>query len=353
MERYGIIASLIVVALHAQIRDSGLTGVDGALRLTTPGTVVFDPRIFDPPLKKRADTIFHFTSIYVGAGVTLKLSSQTLEGPVFWLASGPVQIDGILDLNGDDAAGNVPAPAGAGGYPGGPARTRGYHPDGFGSNSYLVPLVGGFGGDGGENGGGGAGGGALLIASSASITINGRITANGGNSSGGAGGGGGAIRLVAPRIDGTDGSLSAKGGQPGGIDGRIRFETIENRFAGSLNATPFAEGRPFGLFLPPGAAPSVRILTVDGAIVPPSRDFRVNGESAVPVIVEARNVVPGTAVELQCFSDDGSYQLFTTTALAGTIDVSRASASVKLPRGQSHCYAKASWQHPVRLESRQ
>ena len=89
---------------HAQAFDSGSSGSDGALNFTTPGTVVFDPQSFTPVLNPKGDSIFHFTTINVGPGVTLKLSSKNIRGPVFWLAKGDVRIDGTIDLNGDDGA---------------------------------------------------------------------------------------------------------------------------------------------------------------------------------------------------------------------------------------------------------
>ena len=38
----------------------------------------------------------------IGAGVTVKMSGRILTAPVYWLATGAVQIDGTLDLNGDN-----------------------------------------------------------------------------------------------------------------------------------------------------------------------------------------------------------------------------------------------------------
>jgi hypothetical protein len=211
----------------AQTFDSGSTGADGALAFpATPGTVVFDPRAFDPPLDPDGDNVYHFTTVTIPAGVTVRLASGALpEGrPVVWLASGAVQIDGVLDLNGSDghADNQTPLPAvpGAGGYsgsaggttvtparngngPGGGRAAASRHGGGAGhaaagggststgtpggayGNEFLLPLLGGSGGAGGARGaqngsGGGAGGGAILIASSVSIALNGSVTARGG-----------------------------------------------------------------------------------------------------------------------------------------------------------------------------
>ena len=104
------------------------------------------------------------------------------------------------------------------------------------------------GGGGGHNrgeggGGGGGGGGALRIASATSITITGRLLANGGpggprfgfgNGASGGGGSGGVIYLAAPELS-TAGEVSAVGGVApaddsgaGGL-GRIRLSTIPER----------------------------------------------------------------------------------------------------------------------------
>jgi hypothetical protein len=334
---------------YPQVFGSGSKGIDGALILTTPGTILFEPRSFNPPLNQSADNIFHFTSIYIAKGVTVKLSAKFLQGSVFWLAQGPVVIDGTIDLDGADG-GRVPAIAGAGGYPGGGVRNAGYGPgEMFKRNMFLVPLVGGSGGDGGEIQGGGAGGGALLIASSFSITVNGAITANGGASLDGVGGGGGAIRLVAPLVNGSDGVLSAAGGQPGGTNGRVRFETFDNRFTGGFNSTPFSEGKPFSLFLPPNPPASVRVIGIGDAPVT-SAEFAIRQPVTLNVVVEARFIPPGASVQLECFLEDGPSQTVTTTSLLGTFELSRASASVAFPSGVSGCQAKADWKQPSRSE---
>lgn len=253
--------------------SSGSDGSDGALALTTPGTVDFDPVALG--LDADGDGVFHFTTITVGPGVNVNLLPQRLSGPVFWLAQGAVQIDGVIDLSGRDGidsaailndANRGPARPGPGGFSGGlPATptsgaTPGAGPGGglittnrgggggghaapgggavcvnfgcTGSNGgsaygsvLAVPLIGGSGGGGAgwgaadRSGGGGAGGGALLIVSDVSIAVAGEIHADGGDGGasagvGGGGGSGGAIRLVAPTVSGV-GTLRAQGGAAG------------------------------------------------------------------------------------------------------------------------------------------
>src|ERR1017187_3137551 len=93
---------------QAQSFSSGSTGTDGALLLTTPGTILFDPHTFAPPLNPSGDNVYHFTTIYIAKDVTVKLSAKLLNGPVFWLAQGPAQIDGTIDLDGADGQSTAP-----------------------------------------------------------------------------------------------------------------------------------------------------------------------------------------------------------------------------------------------------
>jgi len=267
---------------QSQTFNSGSTGSDGALNLTTPGTIIFDPKSFNPPLNPAGDNVFNFTTINIGPGVTVKLTSKVLTGPIYWLATGDVTIAGTIDLigeNGHDTTTvsslRVPAAAGAGGYGGGvgggpsfPAQS-GNGPGGgvaptagggqggtFTGSQFLIPLIGGSGGSGGVSvaaqsfgAGGGAGGGAILIASSTSITFNvpGSIFANGGaggstsgcnrpcGGDGGGGGSGGGVRLIAPAL--TAHGYCGFGCSPGTVGG------ITTTAGGATNnGTPGTEG---------------------------------------------------------------------------------------------------------------
>src|SRR2546428_7395377 len=114
---------------QAQSFNSGSTGVDGALDLSNlaPGTVLkFNPANFNPPLDQDGDNVYHFTTINIPQGITVKLSGDILTGPVWWLATGDVQVNGTIDLNGENGPGPAPilasrrrAVPGAGGYSGG------------------------------------------------------------------------------------------------------------------------------------------------------------------------------------------------------------------------------------------
>ena len=319
----------VCLAQGQQTFNSGSNGSDGALNLTTPGTIIFDPKSFNPPLNPAGDNVFNFTTINIGPGVTVKLSSKVLSGPVYWLAQGAVTINGTIDLNGENGADanniprvRIPAAGGAGGYGGGvggaiptPAPQPGNGPGGgsaqtgpfgpggdavFTGSQFLIPLTGGSGGGGGTSnstgffgGGGSGGGGAILIASSASITYGGIIMANGGrpgswgtNVRGGAGSGG-AIRLIAPTItdiaqgDGAPicgrGVLLASGyvGLNIGQNGVIRIEAFNTNVnfgcvasSGALaSGTAVLTSLPFSGAVPTGGPSVLKVTSINGIAI--------------------------------------------------------------------------------------
>ena len=217
--KFVLLAALFAAPAFGQpMFDSGSNGSDGALDLTGQnGVVIFDP--VTSGLDPDGDNVFHFTTITIPPGVTLRMRGLELQfAPVYWLASGAVQIDGAVDLSGEDGHDDVmgnrrPSMPGPGGFPGGVGPTAdspaqpGLGPGGglikhggshatsvpniscsfdvarppYG-NLFLIPLTGGSGGGGSNtNFGGGAGGGALLIASTESIRVDGAIRADGGN----------------------------------------------------------------------------------------------------------------------------------------------------------------------------
>lgn len=384
--------------------NSGSTGADGALDLSSiPSgtTVTFNPASYQPRLDPEEDLVFHFTTITIPSGVTLKLSARYLPGPVYFLARGDVAISGTIDATGENgppytgtniAVGpvserrvSIPGPGGffggayaantrtamAGGGPGGGAGAdwsgcgncsggSGAAPGTFTGNQYLVPLIGGSGGGGGRPcGAGGAGGGAIMIASSTSITVTGTITVNGGaagycaNSIGAAfqsaAGAGGAIRLIAPTIQGG-GALRAIGGASNAGSGVIRLESFQPGFIGTaqpgyLNRTPFRT------YVPSTPPPTIRIIGIDNMSVPrlPLGDFAapdvsITAPTAVTLTLEARQIPLGTVVNLYAFSEDGADQLIPTSALEGaTQALSQAQAQITLPTGHSRLFLWAVW----------
>ena len=258
-----LLGSIIALAGTARAQfDSGSDGSDGALNVTTNTTLDLPP-----------DGIFHYTTINVDAGATLRFNANALNTAVHLLASGEVTIAGDIDISGENGSSNPPkgGAAGPGGFRGGDPgitslslapgaghgpgaglgksgdltteRTGGAAfgttggPTGSNNNgevygsALLIPMVGGSGGggDGGDPGvGGGGGAGGILIASNTRIVVDGNILARGG--AGGFNrrndGSGGGIRLVAPEVSGS-GTLDV--GLPQGIGsaGRMRIDALD------------------------------------------------------------------------------------------------------------------------------
>ena len=367
------------IGVIAQNFSSGSTGVDGKLDYTgtPPGTVIFDPNAFVPPLDQDHDNIYNFTTITIPAGVTVKFTAQKVNGPVTWLATGNVTIDGVLDLSGAPGlnsnaqenrnpavpgpggfyggiGGNQVLPPGAGqgptpGAAGTAASNNGGNGGAFAGNSFLVPLIGGSGGGGGFSptgnptvgAGGGAGGGAILIASSTSIIISGQIFARGGqggSNPGGGSGSGGAIRLAANTISSRnpgEGSLQVPGGGNAPF-GMIRLEAFQRLFTGSI-VGPFTLASPYATFVTSNPA-SIKVVSVAGVAVNPLPtgsftvpDVSINNAVPVPVVLQGANIPGGTPVQLQFYSENGPD--ITATA---TLDANlAATAQVTFPTGYS------------------
>jgi hypothetical protein len=377
-----LLAVGLVAVPSGQTFSSGSEESDGALNVLTGSAIVtFDPfdtdrwtKVLDPD----GDGVYHFTTITIASGTTLRVKGDKVNRPVYWLASGPVEINGTLDLSGGSSTFMSTADPelrrqltvpGAGGYGGGAggrttplaAPTPGDGPGGgtgqvtvsgctsagfvscgkgglFTGNRFAVPLLGGSGGEGaihptlfGANGG--AGGGAILIASSTSINVTGQINASGGgNFSFHAGGGsGGSIRLVAPTITGS-GSLLVNGGPAGGGiagvpggNGWVRLEG--NSVSTSMTVSPaigaLTRGSPMAGTVRPSS--SLRITAIDGLAVPPNPrgsyqfpDVTISNGAPVDVQIEATGIPPGTVVTLKVYpetpSDALTVQLPTTQA---------------------------------------
>ncbi len=66
--------------------------------------------------------------------------------------------------------------------------------------------------------------------------------------------------------------------------------------------------------------------------------------SNTTVEIEASNVPPETIVKVYIFSEDGSDQVIDSTPLAGTLEASTATATVKFPIGFSRLFARATWE---------
>jgi hypothetical protein len=389
-----LILILVVLPMHAQTFSSGSDGSDGAYAPTgTSGTViVFDPTQFHG--SQVAANIFNFTTITIPTGVTVKLSGNTLNGPVFWLAQGNVDIEGTLDLSGGNGANyttqpfdRVPAVPGSGGYIGGvggvssqaalPGSGTGGGAAGtptvasggglFGGNQFLIPLVGGSGGGGGYNpnnngifdAGGGAGGGAIVIASSTQIVVNGEVNANGGSAGtvsyrSGGGGSGGAIRLVSNAITGSGilsavGGTGSNGGGPNGGLGLVREESTGAFFGGTINGT-LAESTPFPLLLPTAGPPSAKVISINGTPITPNPstfpDITINTTSLVDVVIQTQNIPTTAVLTLTILDENGVADTVVQAPPLGNCNSSNVcttTAQVMFPFGASRGLTRVTW----------
>lgn len=236
----------------------------------------------------------------------------------------------------------------------------------------LLPLIGGSGGGGdtgrsSQGGGGGGGGGALLIASSGTINFVSagfsRIEAGGGLGlaawAGSGGGSGGAVRLIANVISG-DLRIDAGGGRPGVISsngtagglgggGYLRLEALDLTSLNVVHTNIYGSIPRVTTAIPgvvtPSNLPAVRIVSVAG-IAPPNRPagslqghpdivLPANQSNPVTVALAASNIPPGTTLQVTLTPENGARIVTQSTALAGTLASTTASASVSLPDGIS------------------
>ena len=115
-----VASACLAWAMPALAFVSGSTGADGAFNPAVSGTV-------DIP----ASGILNYTTINIPAGVTIKFKKNSLNTPVYLLASGNVTIAGRIDVTGEDSThsgtfgnGNqaddgIPGQGGPGGFAGG------------------------------------------------------------------------------------------------------------------------------------------------------------------------------------------------------------------------------------------
>ncbi len=296
MRMMALVAALSVWAppAGAQFFDSGSTGADGAFTPTctpTPCTVT---------VTLPASGVFHYTTVSVPAGVTVKYTRNAANTPVTMLATGHVTISGTIDVSGSTGGAGVMgfrlAPNGGVGGPGG-------FDGGSGANGLTGTGI--KGGDGLGPGGGGAGaasGGAPRAGGGGSHLTSGAWNSDGGapgplygtptlvsliggsggggagswsGSSGAGGGGGGGATLIAAGTSAAaatislSGSIKANGGQGGqgcwpsgvpacgggGSGGAVRFVAHTVAGTGSVDV----RGGLTGLLTPPGGMGRIRV----------------------------------------------------------------------------------------------
>ncbi len=332
-------------------------------------------------LSTRPNGVFHYTDIVVPTGMTVKFLRNSANTPVFWLASGFVQINGTVDVSGSGFSGGPGGYDGANGLmtigqgPGGgfPTDQMGGRYLGIYGNPQIEPLIGGSGGGRMESNStvGTGGGGAILIASSRDIIITGSILANSEGKPGyyedGAGSGsGGSIKLVGDRVSGS-GSLAANSGwvintyndYPNkiGSSGRIRIEAYETDMVD--NASPLASNATSPVWTPASLASQLEyelnVTQVAETAVrqPPTGqtgnpDVSFSSDQPITVVVNGRNIPDGTEIKLMI----GGNGINTTLPLSGEPAVTMQAGSatfpnITIPTGLGHIQASAAFQKPA------
>lgn len=381
-------AILVLTSASLATFDSGSDGSDGAFSpqfsmvidladaatasWNTPSPVSGNG-VYDP---QQWAVVFKYTTIDIPPKVIVTFKNHPSGAPVIWLASGDVNIDGQIKLDGSSAALFASPPSyaapGPGGFTGGlrfsgstPPASGGFGPGGGNqdsggnySSSYgnvnIVPLIGGSGGGGNQNGGG-AGGGAILIASSTIIDIgaSGSVTANGGSVLEGAGGAGsgGAIRLVANQVGGQ-GQLRARPGSGfySGQNGRIRIDADVVTLTDLGIPNWITDLAPMPVF-PAVNAPILQVTTIAGQPVPTDPDATIyttetilNTGLPVTVGIEARNIPASTTVNVRVVPARGAPFTVTSTPLVQQGGgVLTANATVTFPSGKSEIQLRANW----------
>lgn len=343
----------------AQTFNSGSTGADGDLNVTA-----------DTTLPLPADGVFHYRTVNIAAGATLRFTRNALNTPVHILATGDIDVAGTISLDGLPGSLGGTGEGGPGGFDGGSGGGAGLPPgDGHGpgggragdadsppgasaeagSGAYggrpqfsgaadgqtygsalLIPLAGGSGGGGGTGNpgpAGGGGGGAVLLASNTRVTVTGSVLARGGSNfrdqSFNCGfnnqGSGGAIRIVAPVVSGT-GALSVSGGavnthqecgaRDRGGSGRIRIDTYDRRGA-QFNLTSGVTSYGTVMIAVPATLPHLDIVQVATQNIPVGSDaveftLPLGSAALQPVRVRATNFTGMVPIRIDLVPDNGS-----------------------------------------------
>lgn len=343
MRRLFVLIGFILVAslsARAQTFNSGSTGADGALDLSTLSCPTGYCTVQLPE-----SGVLNYTTVNIPVGKGLVFARNSRNTPVYMLAQGNVTIAGTLFVSnpyyvpgGGDC--RIPGPGGFyGGQPGQP----GFGPGGgtattpYGSwigPLSLVPIIGGSGG----YSSGGGGGGAIVIASSTSINVSGSISASS-YCSGNVTGAGGAVRLVANSIS-ISGTLSAYAFNGAGTcptcSGVIRLEAPTGALTFTGSSTPPAVLSTINPAIVSSAPPALAIVSVGGFGVPSYAGQRFDTvdlllpnqlTDPITVLVQGNNIPVGTSVSVGVVNGSPN-ATSTTSTLQGTFASSTASPTI-------------------------
>jgi hypothetical protein len=166
---------------------------------------------------------------------------------------------------------------------------------------------------------------------------------------GGGDGSGGSVELSANSVRGG-GSVLARGGnfQNNGGSGSIRFESVQ--LPVGINTDIAASQAAPGALFQPNLPVSIQVVSVAGVQVAnpalgrfQNPDVVINSSAPATVTIQTTGIPPGTVLNLNIYSEDGSTQNVQTTPLQGTVQSATATASATFPPDLSLGIVKATW----------
>jgi hypothetical protein len=381
-----VAAAFACASTQAQV-NSGSNGSDGALDYSSLTNLGYSTNIVIN-MADHPTGIYQYTYVTIPNNVTVTFVPNANNSPLTWLVQSNVVIRGTIDISGQGpsgAAGGLGGPGGYRGGTGGASPTSGQGPGGgssqygsggnasFGSagipvwgsiqpgvtygNIFLIPLVAGSGGGGQDSTGGYGGGGAILIATSGNVEIDGVVSSGSSyayfydeptqNVVGGSGSGG-AIRVVASKIIGSGQITTATVYRAGGL-GRVRFDTYENDFGGSISGV-FTQGSQFIIIPTSGQLPQLTVTSVGGvavsasptgALSTPDAVLSAQQNNPIPIVVSCANLPLNTPITASVAPANGTPVSATGYNTTGTLSSSTATISIVMPRGGGLIYATA------------
>src|ERR1035437_982576 len=160
-------------------------------------------------------------------------------------------------------------------------------------------------------------------------------------------GSGGAIRLIASNITGGGGSGNVTAWGYG--NGRVRFDTYANSFAGNITGV-FTQGSQFIIIPTPGQGAQLTIASVGGVPVSasptgvlstPDTVLSSQQNNPIPIVVHCSNIPLNTQITVSVRPVNGAAVSATGLNSTGTLSSSTATISINMPRGGGLIYATA------------
>jgi hypothetical protein len=153
--------------------------------------------------------------------------------------------------------------------------------------------------------------------------------------------------LVASTINGA-GFINTSGG--GGGNGRVRFDTYLNSFAGSVNYAVFSQGSQFVVVPMAGSGTQLTITSVGGVPVSasptgilarPDAVLSALQSNPISIVVQCSSIPLNTQITVTVTPVNGPPVTVTGYNTTGTQSSSTATVSITMPRGGGFISASA------------